>query len=87
MDASNGWEGFPRGTTTTTTTGWVSSCKCPAHVPIPATVLDIFGGACTTGLVADRLGRNATLIELNSTYADMGRARITGDAPLLAEVT
>jgi DNA (cytosine-5)-methyltransferase 1 len=44
------------------------------------------GGAGTTGLVADRLQRNAVLIELNPTYADMSSSRITGDAPLFAEV-
>lgn len=50
------------------------------------TVLDPFGGAGTTGLVADRLGRNATLIELNPAYARMARERIAGDSPLFAEV-
>ncbi len=47
------------------------------------TVLDPFGGAGTTGLVADRLGRSATLIELNPEYARLARERITADAPLL----
>jgi DNA modification methylase len=28
MDASNSWDGFPRGTTTTETTGWKPSCGC-----------------------------------------------------------
>ena len=51
------------------------------------TVLDPFGGAGTTGLVADRLGRDAMLIELNPTYAEMARQRITDDAPLFVEVT
>jgi len=46
-------------------------------------VLDPFGGAGTTGLVADRLGRSATLIELNPEYARFARERITADAPLL----
>jgi len=46
-------------------------------------VLDPFGGAGTTGLVADRLGRGATLIELNPEYARLARERITADAPLL----
>lgn len=50
------------------------------------TVLDPFGGAGTTGLVADRLQRNAILVELNPEYADMARRRIRGDAPLFAEV-
>ena len=49
-------------------------------------VLDPFSGAGTTGLVADRLGRNAILIELNAGYADMSKRRITDDAPLFAEV-
>lgn len=50
------------------------------------TVLDLFGGAGTTGLVADRLGRNATLIELNPSYAALARQRITDDSPMFAEV-
>jgi DNA modification methylase len=50
-------------------------------------VLDPFGGAGTTGLVADRLGRDAVLIELNPAYAGMARQRIQNDAPLLVAVT
>ena len=50
------------------------------------TILDPFGGAGTTGLVADRLQRNAILVELNPQYAEMARRRIYGDAPLFAEV-
>jgi len=57
-----------------------------AGCPRGGVVLDPFGGAGTTGLVADRLGRNAILIELNPAYAEMGRARIGADAPLLAKV-
>lgn len=49
------------------------------------TVLDPFGGAGTTGLVADRLGRSAKLIELNREYAEIARRRITDDAPFFAE--
>lgn len=55
-----------------------------AGCPTGGTVLDPFGGAGTTGLVADRLQRNAILIELNPQYADMARNRIFNDAPLLA---
>ena len=52
------------------------------------TVLDPFGGAGTTAFVANRLGRHATLIELNPEYADMARKRVEGDSPLfLARVT
>ncbi len=49
------------------------------------TVLDPFGGAGTTGLVADRLNRNALLIELNPEYAQLARDRITNDAGPLFE--
>lgn len=48
-------------------------------------VLDPFGGAGTTGLVADRMQRNATLIELNPEYAALARNRIRDDAPLFSE--
>ena len=57
-----------------------------AGCPEGGTVLDPFGGAGTTGLVADRIGRNAVLIELNPVYADMARKRIANDAPLITEV-
>jgi DNA modification methylase len=57
-----------------------------AGCPEGGTVLDPFGGAGTTGLVADRLQRNAILIELNPAYADMARRRIHADAPLLGEI-
>ena len=57
-----------------------------AGSPPGGVVLDPFGGAGTTGLVADRCGRDAILIELNSAYCDMARKRIRGDAPLFTEV-
>ncbi len=57
-----------------------------AGCPEGGTVLDCFGGAGTTGLVADRRGRNAILIELNPEYAAMARRRIEGDAGMFASV-
>ncbi len=57
-----------------------------AGSPARGVVLDPFGGAGTTGLVADRLGRDAVLIELNPEYADIARRRIAGDAPLFGDV-
>lgn len=57
-----------------------------AGCPEGGTVLDPFGGAGTTGLVADRHGRNAILIELNPAYAAMAEQRIKGDSPLFAVV-
>ena len=53
---------------------------------VPCTVLDPFGGAGTTGLVADRLGRNAIMIELNPEYAAMAEQRIRNDAGMFAQV-
>lgn len=50
-----------------------------AGCPKGGTVLDIFGGAGTTGLVADRLQRNAILIELNPQYAAMAERRVSRD--------
>ena len=57
-----------------------------AGCPEGGNVLDPFGGSGTTGLVADRLGRNATLLELNPDYADLCKDRIKGDAPLLVDL-
>lgn len=58
-----------------------------AGCPTGGMVLDPFGGAGTTGMVADRLGRNAILIELNPEYADIAKRRIKGDAGMFAEVS
>ena len=55
-----------------------------AGCPAGGTVLDPFGGAGTTGLVADRLHRHAVLIELNPEYTEMARHRINGDAGMFA---
>lgn len=58
-----------------------------AGCPVGGTVMDPFGGAGTTGMVADRLQRNAILIELNPAYAAMAQRRIERDAgPMLANV-
>lgn len=57
-----------------------------AGCPENGNVLDPFGGSGTTGLVADRLHRNATIIELNKEYIKIADKRITNDAPLFAKV-
>jgi hypothetical protein len=74
-----------------TTTGWRPGCGCMEQVrytdgsyareeqeprPIPASVLDPFGGAGTVGMVAAKLGRSATMIELNPEYCAIARKRI-----------
>jgi DNA modification methylase len=66
--------------------GWQPCCKCPAADPVPSRILDCFAGAGTTGLVADRLGRDCTLIDLNTHYAEMALNRIRDDCPMFAEV-
>jgi DNA modification methylase len=65
----------------TTTTGWRASCQCNAETQ-PCTVLDPFLGSGTTALVADRLQRHCVGIDLNTTYADLARNRVTDDCPL-----
>jgi hypothetical protein len=63
------------------------TCDCQTNTGAGrSVVLDPFGGAGTTGLVADRLGRNAILCEMNPDYAEMARRRITADSPLFGDV-
>lgn len=57
-----------------------------AGCPRGGLVLDPFFGAGTTGLVADRLGRNCIGIELNPEYVEIAKKRITGDCPMFSEV-
>ena len=74
------WQGA-----STPTIGWDPTCGCGAEV-VPCTILDPFGGAGTTGLVADRLGRISILIELNPEYARMAQRRIADDGGMFADV-
>lgn len=78
-------KGFPEAHFATFPPALVEPC-IKAGCPEGGTVLDPFGGAGTTGLVADRLGRDCILIELNPDYAEMARRRIEGDAGLFASV-
>ena len=57
-----------------------------AGCPKGGTVLDPFGGSGTTGFVANNLGRDAILIELNEEYVEIAKKRIGGDNPLFSEV-
>lgn len=58
-----------------------------AGCPEGGTVLDPFGGAGTTGLVADRKRRNAILIELNPEYAAIAGRRLKIDGGMFTDVT
>jgi DNA modification methylase len=54
----------------------VSLPELVAEQPVPATVLDPFGGSGTTALVAERLGRRAILIDVSADYAAMALERV-----------
>ncbi|MDV2986171.1 UNVERIFIED_CONTAM: site-specific DNA-methyltransferase [Methylobacteriaceae bacterium AG10] len=56
---------------------------CRFTPPVAGRVLDPFGGAGTVGLVADGLGLDATLIELNPEYAAMSARRIGPAAEII----
>ena len=57
-----------------------------AGCPEGGVVLDPFGGAGTVGLMANRLGRDAVLCELNPEYAELARRRIADDNRLFGKV-
>jgi site-specific DNA-methyltransferase (cytosine-N4-specific) len=65
--------------------GLVAPCIL-AGCPKGGTVLDPFFGAGTSGLVADRLGRNCIGIELNPAYVEIARNRLVADAGIFGEV-
>ena len=60
-------------------TGWRECCPAAQGATRPAVVLDPFGGAMTTALAAERLGRAALCIELNGDYIGMGEERLARD--------
>lgn len=51
------------------------------------TVLDPFAGSGTTGVVAEELGRNAVLVELNSVYVEMQKQRTKVQGALVSTPT
>lgn len=65
-----------RHVTSTRTVGWKPSCDCPPADPVPCVVFDPFGGAGTTALVAEALGRIGIVTELNPDYCRQARSRI-----------
>ena len=58
-----------------------------AGCPETGTVLDPFGGAGTTALVADRLNRNAVSIELNEDYIEITKKRLEKDNSLFLKLS
>jgi len=69
---------FPDAHFATFPPGLIEPC-IKAGCPKGGLVLDPFGGAGTTALVALRHGRRAALIELNPAYAEMAQARIEAE--------
>lgn len=61
------------------------TCDCQAGF-IAGTVLDPFGGAGTTALVADRLGRSAILTELNHYYVALAQERLKRDGGMFTTI-
>jgi site-specific DNA-methyltransferase (adenine-specific) len=61
--------------------GWKQNCDCITTNAIPATVLDPFFGAGTTGLVSQQHGRNWIGCELNPVYAEIASKRIEDATP------
>ena len=61
------------------TNTFAPACACPGNDgSARSVVLDPFGGSGTTGRVAERLGRDAVLIELNADYAALHDERLNG---------
>ena len=63
----------------TDTIGWAKECKCETKEVVPCTVLDVFFGAGTTGVVAQRLGRSYLGCELNPEYALIATERLADE--------
>ncbi len=62
---------------------WIAPLNWPRNKAI---VLDPFGGAGTTQLVATRLGRHCISVELSFDYCKMGRDRTANDIPPMIEL-
>ena len=68
-----------------TTTGWSTLLRVRRRRGARCTVLDPFAGAGTVGLVAERLQRDAILIEISEKYAHMAERRLTDElGPMFA---
>lgn len=56
------------------------------HTETGDTILDPFAGSGSTGVAAQRMGRNFIGIEIDPGYCEMARRRIAEDMPLFNEV-
>ena len=71
-----------------TTKEWIRTCDCENSSVASSIVLDPFGGACTTGLVAAELGRSAIMIDIKDDYLKIGQERLNnaGFRKILQEI-
>ena len=65
--------------------GLVKQCKCETNETKGGTVLDPFGGAATTGIVAENNKRNAVLLELNPEYIEIAEQRLAKNREAIAQ--
>lgn len=72
-----------RHVTVVETVGWAAGCKCEAHEPVPAVVVDPFAGAGTSLVAAVELGRRAVGCDLYDRYADIARERAANVTPTM----
>jgi DNA modification methylase len=63
------------------TVGWEPGCDCGVDEVEPCRVIDPFGGLATTAIAARKLGRSATVIELNPKYCEAARRRLAEPSP------
>jgi DNA modification methylase len=79
VEAGQGWEGVPRASIATKTTGWSPSCCCfcaPGNgSTVPCVTMDPFYGSGTVGLVAQDMHLDCIGIELSEDYAKLARKR------------
>lgn len=73
------------GYTETKDLGLEKQCKCETNETKAGTVLDPFGGAGTTGVVAENNKRNAVLLELNPEYIEIAEERIAKNREAIAQ--
>lgn len=63
--------------------GWGPTCKCGSDEIIRSVVLDPFGGSGTTAMVANGIGRDAIVIELNPDYVPLIEKRLKENIQVL----
>ena len=66
--------------------GLQKKCNCQTNKTKGGTVLDIFGGSGTTGIVANSHERDSILIELNKDYVNIMKKRFNDELGLFSKL-